>query len=845
MKKLQILFGFLCLSFLLVACGGGAPAEPEAEAPEPTAETVEEEPTEAVVEEEPTEVMEEEMAEEEMEEEAASEEEEMDEMAESEEEMMVGTLADVAVEAGIFNTLVTAVTEAGLGDTFADASAGPFTVFAPTDDAFAALPEGTLEELLADPTGALNDILLYHVVDGSVDSATVVTLDSATTLNGQDVAIEVVDGGVVLNETVNVVTTDIEASNGIIHVIDAVLLPAAEVAAGDMEEMSCADGQRLFDNELLETDPVCIPENPERIVALAPAPFEVMIALGEQPPVGAIGYLESIYQRNFPYTNDMAAEVTFVGFPANLEEVVELEPDLIIQSPFGQEEIELVQEIAPTVILPTLPNVRWEENMLFTAELLNRTAEVEELLAQYDERVATLQELVGDPSEIEISVVRYYNDSGASGLQMQLANAFSTDMLADIGFARPESQAYTAEEATEIYGGAVAATLSLEELPLIDGEYLFAWSQAPDAEGDAANEEAWALLSEDPLWSTLEAVDNGQNFQVGGHWVGWGFHAAHEVLDDLFVHVAGVDPAEVSPNPFTSDDITSSDSMMASGEVTPLPRSVVDYEGNEVVIEDDSVVIPVDGPLTEIVYALGMGDKVVATDTSSTYPSDIEALPKVGYVRQLSAEPILALAPTLILTTDAANPPEAIAQLRESGVTVAQFKAPETIAESIQLVRDVAASLGVEDRGEALVAKMEADLAEAAELLDQVESTPRVMMIYARGVDVVSAAGSGTSVDVMFELAGVENAVTEWEGYQPLTAEGAVTISPDALLLFDSGLQSVGGPEGLLGVPGIAETPAGIDERIHSMDGLLLTGLGPRVGEAVIDLILMLHPELQ
>lgn len=239
-----------------------------------------------------------------------------------------------------------------------------------------------------------------------------------------------------------------------------------------------------------------------------------------------------------------------------------------------------------------------------------------------------------------------------------------------------------------------------------------------------------------------------------------------------------------------------------------------------------------------------MGDIVAASDTSSTWPPEVKELPSVGYVRRLSAEPILALAPTLILTTDDAGPPEAVEQLTESGVTIAQFKGATTVEESMRLVMDVAAALGVESRGEALVAKMEADLAEAQELLDQVSSTPRVMMIYARGVDTVSAAGSGTSVDIMFDLAGIENAVTEWEGYQPLTAEGAVTIAPDAYLLFESGLASVGGPEGLMSVPGLAETPAGENMSVHSMDGLKLTGLGPRLGEAVIELIKMIHPEL-
>ena len=158
-----------------------------------------------------------------------AEEEMANEMAEEEmtaEEMAPGTIVDVAVADGRFNTLVTAVTAAGLADTLA--GEGSFTVFAPTDDAFAALPAGTLDALLADPQGELTNILLYHVVDGTVPAETVITLDSATTLLGEDVSITVADdGSVFLNDTVQVVTTDIQAANGIIHVIDAVLLPAS------------------------------------------------------------------------------------------------------------------------------------------------------------------------------------------------------------------------------------------------------------------------------------------------------------------------------------------------------------------------------------------------------------------------------------------------------------------------------------------------------------------------------------------------------------------------------------------------------------------------------------------
>lgn len=134
------------------------------------------------------------------------------------------SIAEIAVDNG-FSTLVAALDAADLVPTFADCAAGPFTVFAPTDDAFAALPDGTLDALLADPSGLLTDILTYHVVDGAVPAEVVVTLDSATTLLGEDVTIEVINGGVVLNGSVNVLVTDVMACNGIVHVIDAVLIP--------------------------------------------------------------------------------------------------------------------------------------------------------------------------------------------------------------------------------------------------------------------------------------------------------------------------------------------------------------------------------------------------------------------------------------------------------------------------------------------------------------------------------------------------------------------------------------------------------------------------------------------
>jgi uncharacterized surface protein with fasciclin (FAS1) repeats len=171
--------------------------------------------------------------------EAAVTEEPMEEMETEEpmeeDEMMKKDIVDIAVEDGRFTTLVAAVEAAGLVDALK--GDGPLTVFAPTDDAFAALPEGTVEALLAD-IPALTDILLYHVVEGKVMAADVIELSSARTLQGQYADIAVAEGKVMIDGA-EVIITDIEASNGVIHVVDAVILPETR----DIVDIAVEDGR--------------------------------------------------------------------------------------------------------------------------------------------------------------------------------------------------------------------------------------------------------------------------------------------------------------------------------------------------------------------------------------------------------------------------------------------------------------------------------------------------------------------------------------------------------------------------------------------------------------------------
>jgi iron complex transport system substrate-binding protein len=124
----------------------------------------------------------------------------------------------------------------------------------------------------------------------------------------------------------------------------------------------------------------------------------------------------------------------------------------------------------------------------------------------------------------------------------------------------------------------------------------------------------------------------------------------------------------------------------------------------------------------------------------------------------------------------------------------------------------------------------------ALKQVKKLKSSPKVLFIYARGMGALSVAGNGTSVKSLIELAGAQNAVNDFENFKPLTPEALVAANPDYILLFDSGLESIDGTAGLLKIPGVAQTNAGKKKQFITMDGAMLTGFGPRVGSAVLEL---------
>ncbi len=265
------------------------------------------------------------------------------------------------------------------------------------------------------------------------------------------------------------------------------------------------------------------------------------------------------------------------------------------------------------------------------------------------------------------------------------------------------------------------------------------------------------------------------------------------------------------------------------------PRVYVDDRGVSVEITSVERIIPLDGDIAEIVFALGMGDQVVATDLSATHPPEADALPQIGYQRALNAEPILAFEPTLLIGTAIAGPPGAIEELERVGVPVAIVPTPADAGGPGTKIRAVAEVLGIPERGEALASAVESEIA-AVEPLDLTTSpigAPRVAMLYLRGEGTQLMFGEGTAIDWIIESTGAEDVadVIGIVGTAEISAEALIAAAPDVLLVTTDGLASVGGIEGLLALPAVAGTPAARQGAVLAYDAQLMLGNGPRTGE--------------
>ncbi len=243
-------------------------------------------------------------------------------------------------------------------------------------------------------------------------------------------------------------------------------------------------------------------------------------------------------------------------------------------------------------------------------------------------------------------------------------------------------------------------------------------------------------------------------------------------------------------------------------------------------------IVSLNGAVTEIIAALGHEKDLVGVDVTSTYPASVQTTAKdLGHVRGISIENIMALNPTLIVGTEKDMSPELIEKMKKSGVKTQLFAQEFTPEGTKKLIVDVAGVLEHKDFS-ALTAKVDADLKNVKPLA----KAPKVLFIYARGANMMMVSGTGTPVEKTIELAGAKNAITEFADFKPLTPEALIKGNPDVILMFDSGLESLGGIDGVLKIPGVDKTNAGKNKKIIAMDGGLLSGFGPRLGEAATQL---------
>ena len=279
-----------------------------------------------------------------------------------------------------------------------------------------------------------------------------------------------------------------------------------------------------------------------------------------------------------------------------------------------------------------------------------------------------------------------------------------------------------------------------------------------------------------------------------------------------------------------------------------LPARVTDGQGKQVTVRDVGRIVSLNGDITETIVTLGLAKNLAGVDLSATYPEKLVAgIQKIVYQRTLAAEGIPSLRPSLVIGTPTAGPASTIEQLRSAGVPVLIIPEYKDLDAGARKLRAVGRALGVPKRGEKLARQVETQIAVAKREVRRAATKPKVAFLYVRGTQVQQIGGVGSGADAMIEAAGGVDVGTTIgiQGFRQLTAEAVVAAQPDVLLLLSQGLRSVGGVDGLLRLPGVAQTPAGRNRKVIAYDDLMLLGLGPRTGKALRLLIRGLHPEVR
>lgn len=267
------------------------------------------------------------------------------------------------------------------------------------------------------------------------------------------------------------------------------------------------------------------------------------------------------------------------------------------------------------------------------------------------------------------------------------------------------------------------------------------------------------------------------------------------------------------------------------------------FSNSDAKANQEKRIVCISKQLSEIIWALGAQQDIVAVDLSSTYPPEIKSLPTVGYHRALTAEGILAARPTLILHDNNIGPEQVVRQLEDLKIPMKVFESKGNSIDSTKmLIREMGSFFNQTEKAEALCAQLDQDMAIAMENAKTYPDTVNVLIIhYGQASNVYLVMTQKSTAAQMIQWAGGKMAVTDERGMRQLSAEVVAAADPDVILLTDFGYDRLGTPEKIKELPGVAGTRAALNNRIYRVEEHDLVYLGPRTGKNVLMLQKLIH----
>ena len=420
----------------------------------------------------------------------------------------------------------------------------------------------------------------------------------------------------------------------IVSILVFALLLVSIAPINAQDETTCEDGFRLFDHEYLAGDPLCIPENPQRVLALEVAALETVL-FTDMELVGTASWLHDEIPVIVPELAPALEGIANTGYPANLEVALTLEPDIILAVD-GDIDVEAGSAIAPVVMVAA--EYDWKIMMEFWSEVLGTQELYDEMIANYETRIAELQDAIeGDP---EVSIV----GTSSYGAYLWLEDTAPGYVLSDAGIARPESQALSGEAATERYGAERWISITEESFDLADGDAIFVFTYATtDPDVLATENAAMEEFQNNPVWNTLSAVQADQVYYVGPYW--WRsqtYLMANLVIDDLFANLT--DSEASTPTLSIARETTSSDSA--------FPMTIEHELGTTTLEAIPERIVVLEYSYADHLGTLGIAPVGFAVDAPSeyiyAYTSDVGAV-EVGTRAEPNLEVIVELEPDFII----------------------------------------------------------------------------------------------------------------------------------------------------------------------------------------------------